>query len=357
MEYDIVESMTVANRTTSVVCTACSADVQGPPAETHREPVYGREFGIYRCPRCGVTFSPIPADFPLREWYSKAGHLYGKEEWIMHPSPEEDWRFNHFLETAGRLNLSGNILDVGSGDGRFLMRASVQGWRGDLTGLEFNPDMASRRQGNYKVEIAPIEEFTTRPGRPSFDVVTIYDVLEHLAEPAKSLSNIVKLIKPGGHLAITVPNGERLRFAGLEMFDFPPNHNTRWTGKALSGLVERAGLEVLEVTVNPFKARMLSDQLFYKLFWRAMPLVKRILFGSKAASGKTLTDLLAAEGASSAIKGAIAGKGQRRKIEAALRNAFGVLLTPLLLPAYLILPLFLPHRQGDCLFLLARKKS
>ena len=344
--------------TEPVVCTACSAEVQGPPPQTHREPVYGREFGIYPCSRCGVTFSVIPADFPLREWYSKAGHLYGKDEWIMHPSPEADWRFNHFFKTARRLNLSGNILDVGSGDGRFLMRASVLGWRGALTGLEFNPDMASRRQGNYKVEIAQIEEFTTRPGRPSFDVVTIYDVLEHLAEPAKSLSNIVKLVKPGGHLAITVPNTDRIRFAGLEMFDFPPNHNTRWTGKALSGLVERAGLEVLEITVNPFNARMLADQLFYKLFTAAMPLVKRVLFGGKAASGGTLTDMLNAEGAAtSGLKGAIASKGQRLKIEAALRNLFRLLLTPLLLPAYLILPLFLPHRQGDCLFLLARKPA
>lgn len=350
--------MTTVNSPESVVCTACSAEVKGPPPQTYREPIFGREFGIYPCPRCGVTFSVIARDFPLHDWYSKAAHLYGREEWIIHPTPEDDWRFNHFFKTARRAGLKGSVLDVGSGDGRFLMRASQQGWSGDLTGLEFNADMASRRQGNYKIELSPIEDFVARPGRRSFDVVTIYDVLEHLAEPAKSLADIVKLIRPGGHLIVTVPNADRIRFAGLETFDFPPNHNTRWTGKALAGLVERAGLEILEVTVSPFNARMFSDQIFYTLFAGAMPLAKRVLFGRKAASGRTLTDLLTEEpsgGAASGFKGAIASKAQRRKMEVLLRDLFALLLTPLLLPAFVLVPLLMAHRKGSCLFLLARK--
>lgn len=350
--------MTAVKTAEPVACTACSAVVQGPPPETFREPLFGREFGIFPCPRCGATFSVIPKDFPLREWYSKAGHIYGKEEWIIHPAPRDDWRFNHFFKTAKRLGLQGRLLDVGSGDGRFLMRAAEYGWRGDLTGLEFNPDMAGRREGRYKIELAPIEEFVERPGQASFDVVTIYDVLEHLAEPAKSLSSIVKLIAPGGHLVVTVPNEDRLRFAVRETFDFPPNHNTRWTGKALSGLVERAGLAVLEVSVSPFTARGLSDQIFYTLFAGVMPLVKRVLFGRKAASGRTLTELLKEEGAAaSGFKGAIASKARRRELEAKLRDIFSLLLTPLILPAFLIVPLLMPHRKGSALFLLARKPA
>ena len=54
--------------TEPVVCTACSAEVQGPPPQTHREPVYGREFGIYPCSRCGVTFTSISA----HTWLSPA---------------------------------------------------------------------------------------------------------------------------------------------------------------------------------------------------------------------------------------------------------------------------------------------
>lgn len=352
--------MTTANAAESVVCTACAAVVQGPPPATFREPLFGRDFGVYPCGACGVSFSVIPKDFPLRDWYSKAGHLYGKEEWIIHPTPQADWRFNHFFETAARRELKGALLDVGSGDGRFLMRAGENGWRGALTGLEFNPDMAGRREGNYTIELSPIEDFVERPGRPSYDVVTIYDVLEHLAEPAKALSNIVKLIAPGGHLIVTVPNEDRIRFAVREEWDFPPNHNTRWTGKSLSGLVSRAGLEVLEVSVSPFTARNFTDQLFYKLFNGAMPLVKRVLFGGKAASGQTLTDLLKDESTSGApasgFKGAIASKAQRREMEVKLRDLFSLLLLPFVLPAYLIVPVFMPNRTGSTLFLLARKR-
>ena len=49
--------MSVAQAAEPVACTACSSVVKGPPPETFREPIFGREFGIYPCPSCGVTFS------------------------------------------------------------------------------------------------------------------------------------------------------------------------------------------------------------------------------------------------------------------------------------------------------------
>ena len=342
-----------------VFCTACLSPVENPPEETFREPVFGRDFGIFRCPHCGVIFSVIPRDFPLRQWYAKADHLYGEAAWVVHTPPETDWRFKSFFAAARRLGLRGDLLDLGSGDGRFLMRASQEAWPGTLTGLEFNPDMVRRRQG-YKVEIAPLEEFVERPGLKPYDVVTIFDVLEHLAEPARSLRRIVGLIKPGGHLIITVPNHERIRLFEREFFDFPPNHNTCWNGSNLADFVRRQGLNVLEVKVSPFSSRGLSDQLFYKLFAGALPLVKRLLFGRKAQSGETLARLLQEEasspgGGANGLKSALADPVRRRKIELALSHAFNFAVFPLLLPVYMAVRLFLPRRQGGGLFLVARQ--
>lgn len=345
-----------------ILCTACFSPVEGPAQESFRETIFGRNLDIHVCGRCGVTFSVIPRDFPLQEWYSKASHLYSEAEWIIHPTPEKDWRFKFFFATARSLNLHGRLLDVGSGDGRFLLRASQEGWRGTLSGLEFNPDMARRRRGPFKIEIGKIEEFVERPDLQPYDVVTIFDVLEHLAEPGRSLGHIVRLIRPGGTLVITVPNNDRIRLMEREIFDFPPNHNTRWTARALAGLAERNGLEVLQVRVSPFTFQSFSDQIFYKLFPIALAMVKRLLYGVGAGSKKTLTELLAEDAGAggqslAGVKSKIADKASRRKIEVALRDTFKVVLFPFLIPVALVVCALMPDRKGDCLCLVARKTA
>lgn len=336
-----------------VACTACLLPTAEPPRETFREPIFGRELGIYLCGGCGVGFSPVPADFPLREWYAKAGHLYGEAEWIIHPPPRRDWRFNFFFRQARRRGLEGELLDLGSGDGRFLERAAELGWRGSLRGVEGNPDMARRRRGRFEIEVTPLEAYLARAGAPARDVVTLFDVLEHLAEPGRALSRIAGLLKPGGRLVITVPNEQRLRLFEREAWDYPPNHNTRWTADALRALARRNGLEVELLAVSPPSPRGLSDQLFYRLFQRAMPLAKRLVFGAKADGGKTFTELSAARGDA----GLLADKSRRRRVELALSWGFAAVAAPLSLPAALALSTLAPRRKGACLFLMARRPA
>ncbi len=336
-------------------CVACGVPAQDPPLEHYREPVFGRGFEIFRCASCGVDFTLLPEGFPLREWYAKASYLYGEEEYLMRPPAESDWRFAHFNSITRRLGLQGDLLDVGSGDGRFMELIARMGWGGSLTGLEFNPEMAARLRGPYAVEIAPLEEYA-RAGGKAYDVVTVFDVLEHLAEPAKSLSAIFSLLKPGGTLVVTVPNAERLRFAPRENYDFPPNHITRWSAAALEGAVRRAGFEILELRPSPFTARVVSDQLFYKLFAALMPAAKWLLFGGRARADKTLTDLYKETAPSAGSVGAaLSDKRSRRKLEMYLRDGFGWMMVPILLPAYLLIPCCMPMRQGGTLFLAARR--
>lgn len=334
-------------------CTACSAAVDDEPFAKHREPLFGREFGLHRCPRCGVTFSVIPPDFPLADWYRKADHLYSETAWMIHVPVARDWRFNTFFRLRRELGLKGELLDVGCGDGRFLTRAKREGWEGGLHGVEFNPNMAGRRQTEFDLELAPIPEFLARHPTPAYDVVTIFDVLEHLAEPGQAMRGLVGLLKPGGYLVITLPNEDRLRLFEREMWDFPPNHNTRWTAAALRGLAERHGLAVVGVYLSPGGARTFSDQLFYPAFRGAVRLAKRLLYGRKADSGKTLTELLKED--RSGVKGAIAEPATRRKIELWLSRAAGWVTLPVFGPLALALRLLAPRKAGGTQLLIARK--
>lgn len=330
------------------ICVACRASVEGPAIETCREPVFGADFELFRCGRCDVVFAKGPEGFPLVEWYQKSSYLYGELEYSVRKPAERDARFAWFLEKG----LSGALLDVGCGDGRFLDLAGARGWKGGLTGLDFSAEMVRRSAGGHPIELASLEDYAGRHPA-AFDVVVLFDVIEHFPVPADAILHLKRLVKPGGTLALTTPNAARIRLFGQrEEFDFPPNHFTRWTPGALVALAESGGFSPLEVRTTPLRPRTFSEQWFYRLFSAAMPWAKRLLFGHHA-DGRTLSDMYSEGAKAPAV---LADKGARRRVEIGLKALFNALCWPALIVFCLVYGGLHP-RRGDMLFLLARRRS
>lgn len=324
-------------------CTACASPIDGQALETCHEPVYGRDFKLHLCRACGVVFTEPQDDFPLVQWYEKASAMYGEVEYSVHAKAEDDLRFRWFL---GR-GLSGSLLDVGCGDGRFLALAKRRGWRGTLTGLDFNKEMARRAGEGFEIHVAPLEHY-----KGQFDVVTLFDVFEHFARPAETIELLKSLVKPGGHLALTTPNAERLRLFTREEFDFPPHHFTRWSARAMTGLALRAGFIPVTVKAARCRPRDFSEQFFYRLFSASLPLAKRVLFGKGADSGKSVETLAAERGRG----GALADRSRRKRIENALRILFNAVTYPFFGLVCLVLAVARP-RSGPGLYMLARRRE
>ena len=98
---------------------------------------------------------------------------------------------------------TGTLLDIGCGTGAFLHTMQEAGWQ--VTGLE--PESAARQRAQvlYQLVVAPSEKLFSLPGR-SFDVITMWHVLEHVHELHAYLRQIKELLAPGGILLIAVPN-------------------------------------------------------------------------------------------------------------------------------------------------------
>jgi 2-polyprenyl-3-methyl-5-hydroxy-6-metoxy-1,4-benzoquinol methylase len=105
-----------------------------------------------------------------------------------------------------RLCPPGRILDVGCASGLFLNLALNEGWSG--AGLEPSETLSRKAQAVFKdrAEIQPrtLEQAALPPH--SFDVITLWDVLEHVPLPVIFLQQCHLLLKPGGHLFLNVPN-------------------------------------------------------------------------------------------------------------------------------------------------------
>lgn len=142
----------------------------------------------------------------------------------------------------------GRLLDVGSGDGRFLAKMQRLGW--DVTGVE--PDAQATRIARERHGVRVIESELEEAGFSDveFDVVTMSHVLEHLWNSAKVLEECWRVLKPGGKLVIVTPNlaslGHRLLREAWPHLD-PPRHFVLFDTQGLKEEVEAAQFRVQRV--------------------------------------------------------------------------------------------------------------
>ncbi|MFL5241025.1 MAG: class I SAM-dependent methyltransferase [Gemmataceae bacterium] len=136
----------------------------------------------------------------------------------------------------------GRLLDFGCGGGRFLKRMHCAGW--DVTGLDASEDAVKRiRFGlGLRAHVGTLP-FPSLPDS-SFDLITMWQTLEHVHDPLEALRDAYRLLAPGGELIISLPNIDSLPFRifghawlGLDL----PRHLTHFTPPTLHAMLERAG--------------------------------------------------------------------------------------------------------------------
>jgi SAM-dependent methyltransferase len=135
----------------------------------------------------------------------------------------------------------GRVLDVGCGDGAFLVAMRAGGW--SVQGIEPDPAAAGRAaQAGVPVIAAPLEE--AELAAESFDAVTLNHVLEHFHDPVQALRICRALLRPGGRLWIATPNlgGRGHAVFGQDWIGLdPPRHLVLFDRSALTRAVESAG--------------------------------------------------------------------------------------------------------------------
>ena len=140
----------------------------------------------------------------------------------------------------------GALLDIGCGNGRFLMLAQEMGWNAE--GIDFDSKAVETalerglvvRQGG--IEILSKEQ-------EKYDVITLSHVIEHVPDPLNLLRSIYRLLKPGGSLWLETPNLASLghqRFRENWRDLDPPRHLILFTPDSLRLALEQAGFKVIK---------------------------------------------------------------------------------------------------------------
>jgi SAM-dependent methyltransferase len=155
---------------------------------------------------------------------------------------------------------NGRLLDIGCGDGSFLVLMRSLGWQ--VSGIE--PDHAAakvaRDRYGLDVTVGNVEEVDLP--HAAYDAVTMQHVIEHVHEPSRVLERVYTVLKMGGVLSIRTPNLDSLghgRFRDMWMHLDPPRHLRVFVPSTLSTCVERAGFTILDVHTSPRSAQGVFD--------------------------------------------------------------------------------------------------
>lgn len=138
----------------------------------------------------------------------------------------------------------GRLLDIGCGCGHFL--AVLDGDKWEATGVDVSPHAIgeARRRFGVRCEARRIEAMPVE-WRGAFDVVTMWDVIEHLGDPSEALGHAAALLRTGGRLFLSTPDISSLaaRVLGRRWHYLDPmQHLCLMSREALRQLSDRAGL-------------------------------------------------------------------------------------------------------------------
>jgi len=249
--------------------------------------VSGEEFQLIHNEELDVLMTyPQPSE-------DKLGEYYESEDYISHTDAKRNLfeKAYHFIKSIAlkrKLELINSfdseekkLLDVGCGTGDFLKIAMDNKWM--VSGIEPNENaraIANKKSNNSVFDIKHLIKFESN----SFDVITLWHVLEHLPKLESHIAIFESLLKPNGRLVIAVPNYNSYDASHYKnfwaAFDVP-RHLWHFSQTSISRLVAMKNMEVIKTAPMAFDAYYVS-LLSEKYKNGSMNLFKAFLVGCKS---------------------------------------------------------------------------
>ncbi|MET0393638.1 MAG: class I SAM-dependent methyltransferase [Chitinophagaceae bacterium] len=202
------------------------------------------ELPLYQCPDTKLRFF-----YP----YSLAGDAAFYTALEDREAYYSEWKWE-YDEAFRVVDAGAKVLDIGCGRGAFLAKLKSEK-QCDVFGLEYNPSAYQvLQERSIPAAMESIEEHSKgHAGR--YDVVSFFQVLEHIGDVKSFMDGAVASLKKNGLLIIAVPNNQPYLFGNnkYEWLNLPPHHMGWWNRESLTNLSGFFGLGVQFIRSSPFK--------------------------------------------------------------------------------------------------------
>ncbi len=231
-----------------IPCDLCGAETRYAFTTTDRNrALSSRRFTYDRCVRCGTyALRDVPLDLDV--YYPP--EYYGPEDRAVLERAAQAPIERCKLELIDPYARSGRLVEIGPGGGQFALAARNAGFA--VTTIEMDQGACERVERLVGVPaIQSAEPEVVLDGLPASDVIVMWQVLEHLPRPSLALERAAHNLRPGGVLALAVPNPESFQFRllrGRWAHVDAPRHLFLMPLHAVSDAVARHGLELAFAT-------------------------------------------------------------------------------------------------------------
>lgn len=222
-----------------------------------------QQFAVLKCQGCDGSWrsnmyssGDITAMYTGDEYSQNPYFSYNVEEF----KDAAQGRYANYIGAlsaiASRVKV-GKLLDVGCGSGAFMSVAQQRGW--NVTGIELSPDLSQVSRRAVKAEVINAAFESVALPDESYDVVTMWDIIEHVLDPMFCLKKVERLLKPGGVALFCTPDEDSLLArAGLLLYRMsggavsypalalhPTYHTYFFSRSGFKALIGKSGMQVV----------------------------------------------------------------------------------------------------------------
>jgi 2-polyprenyl-3-methyl-5-hydroxy-6-metoxy-1,4-benzoquinol methylase len=194
-----------------------------------------RECAQFECCACGFRFFD-----PSLAGNGKFYEELEQRDYYVVTRPE----FDFALQISRREHLK-SVLDVGGGDGAFLDRARAAGLTTFAVELNAHAAEICARKGHQTLRKL-LEDISPREVGGGVDILTLFQVIEHVPDPITFLRQAATLVRSGGIIVVAVPNNRGQHVVlPFDPANMPPHHVSRWRMRDLQQLGAKCGLRIV----------------------------------------------------------------------------------------------------------------
>lgn len=228
-----------------IICPACTS-------EQIKFSFKKNDFKLHRCLICNHLFI-YPLSYDAQSLYN-SDYFVGAKKGLGYVDYDKDKKpmrpvFIKYLKKIEKiLHKKGTLLDVGAATGFFIKIAKEFGW--NVKGLEISKYASGvAKKNGLDVYCGTLKNsnFTAQ----SFNIITMWDVLEHFADPQTDISIATHLLKPNGIIVINTPNSGSLYARIMKKrwhLLVPPEHINYFTKKSITLLLVKNGFSIVNIT-------------------------------------------------------------------------------------------------------------
>ena len=244
------------------------------------------DFEIAKCGQCGLLFTE-PRPNP-----NEIGKYYQSQDYYSHQQNKKGF-IPKIYEKVKSINVrnkvamaieglqEGKLLDIGCGVGDFLAEIKKNKW--DIMGIE--PSDEAKAIAKTRIGFTPLDPSeTTTLQDHSFDVITMWHVLEHVEDLKKQLEELHRLLKPEGRLIIAIPNYcaydceyYKDKWAAWDV----PRHLNHFSPECLESIIKAQGFNTIDRKKLIWDAYYISF-LSEKYLGHSMPLLRGVWIGFRS---------------------------------------------------------------------------